>query len=181
MRADARRNYERLLVEATDLFARHGVDASLEDVAKAAGVGIGTLYRHFPSRDALIEALLRTRFDSLAATAEHLLRHPSPAEAVRIWARGFAETATTFHGLVRHMAHALKDEGSQLFAACRRSRESAGRLLRRAQESGEYRADLDPDDFVLLVQSVAWASEHTHDDGSLDRLLSLVVDGLRPR
>ncbi|MFD2396928.1 TetR/AcrR family transcriptional regulator [Prauserella oleivorans] len=78
MRADARRNYERLLVEATDLFARHGVDASLEDVAKAAGVGIGTLYRHFPSRDALIEALLRTRFDSLAATAEHLLRHPRP-------------------------------------------------------------------------------------------------------
>ena len=80
MRADARRNYERLLEEARRAFAEHGVEASLEDIARRAGVGIGTLYRHFPTRDALLEALLRDRFDTQAERARELLAHPEPLD-----------------------------------------------------------------------------------------------------
>src|SRR5579871_2037913 len=85
MRADARQNYEKLVKAATDAFAEHGSDAALDDIARRAGVGIGTLYRHFPTRQELIEATFCDQMDTLVAQAEELLKHPNPAEAFDIW------------------------------------------------------------------------------------------------
>src|SRR3954452_2753784 len=89
MRADARRNVERLLAVAKETFAERGADAPLEEIARRAGVGIGTLYRHFPTREALLEALLRDSFEPLRAEADRLLTSPSPGDALDAWLRAF--------------------------------------------------------------------------------------------
>ncbi|GAA2793199.1 TetR/AcrR family transcriptional regulator [Nonomuraea dietziae] len=133
MRADARRNYERLLAAAATVFAEHGVDASLEDIARRAGVANGTLYGHFPTRQALLEALLRDRMDALTATARDLLDHPSAHEALVIWARAAMAHTTTYRGLVTALMRSIKDESSELHAACRAVLVGGEQLLTRAQ------------------------------------------------
>src|SRR5881227_1228774 len=99
MRADARRNYERLLAAARAAFAEHGVDASLDDIARSAGVGPGTLYRHFPTRHALLEAVLGDAQATLLAEAEKLATEPDPDAALLTWMRGLATHSRTFRGL----------------------------------------------------------------------------------
>ncbi|NIH84954.1 TetR/AcrR family transcriptional regulator [Amycolatopsis granulosa] len=178
LRADARRNYERLLAEARAVFGESGIDASLEEIARRAGVGIGTLYRHFPSREVLLEALLGARFDAQAEAAEALLGEDDPLAALRTFARGMLGTATTFRGLSAATADALNDETSDLHRACRGMRSAAARLVARAQESGQLRADLAPDEVLLMVHAAGWASEHA---GDPDRLLDLVFAGLCSR
>ncbi|WP_020671118.1 TetR/AcrR family transcriptional regulator [Amycolatopsis nigrescens] len=180
LRADARRNYERLLDEAKRAFGQHGVDASLEEIARRAGVGIGTLYRHFPTRNALLEVLLRNRFDTQAKVARELLWHPSPSAALQEWLAELARTSTTYRGLVASVATALSDESSELYASCHAMQDAAARLLARAQEAGEIRAEVASLDLMLLANGVAWAVEHAPDgQGSIGRLSALVFSGLR--
>jgi AcrR family transcriptional regulator len=180
MRADARRNRDRLLAEARVAFLEHGTETSLEQIAGRAGVGIGTLYRHFPTREALLEALLRERFDALAADARTLLGHRSPREALFGWTRNFAESSTTYRGLTNALMTTLRDESSALHASCNSVREAGLELLVRAQNSGEIRNDLDGTEFLTLVFGVACAHEQVPNT-AIDRLLAMLFDGLSGR
>jgi AcrR family transcriptional regulator len=181
MRADAHRNEERLVAAAKITFAEHGADASLEEIARRAGVGIGTLYRHFPTRHALLEAALQDYMEALLAEARDLLGAPSPADALGTWLRSLLIEATAFHGLAAPLATVLQDEGSDLSAVCRSVLVAGGELLTRAQQCGCVRPDAELEDLVKLIAGIAWTTEKTQasQPERADRLLALVMDGLR--
>lgn len=183
MRADARRNYDRLLAVARDAFAERGIEASLEDVARRAEVGIGTLYRHFPTRDALLEALLRERFDALAAKGRALLDRPCDRAVLLDWTRSFMEMLGTYRGLTAALTATLADETSELHASCAAMRGAGAALLARAQEAGLIRTDVDAAEFMTLVNGVTWGNEQSFAGSPerLDKLLGIVLDGLAPR
>ncbi|MER5426751.1 TetR/AcrR family transcriptional regulator [Streptosporangium roseum] len=180
MRADARRNRERVLTAARTVFSEQGTDASLRDVARRAEVGIGTLYRHFPTREALLEALVGHGFDRLNSTARELLTAASPADALVSWLRDFAAGTTTYHGLPASVMAAVQDEGSRLHASCAAMRTAGARLLARAQEAGSVRPDVTVEELLTLAAAIAWASEQSRGRTDLtDRLLSLTVQGIQ--
>ena len=184
VRADARRNYDLLLSVARESFAEHGTDASLRDIARRAGVGIGTLYRHFPTREALLEAMFRTAFDDRRRRAEELLTADSPRQALLTWLGEFAVGSTTFMGMPESVMAALGDETSELHASCEAMRAAAGRLLDRAQRSGGVRADITAGELFSLAAGVAWVSQRSSPPTAtalrdrVARLLSLVTTGL---
>ncbi|MEV8633064.1 helix-turn-helix domain-containing protein [Streptosporangium sp. NPDC051023] len=179
-RADARRNYERLLAEADSAFRERGTEASLESIARRAGVAIGTLYGHFPNRRALVGALLRDRNDALFAFGERLLAHPSGTEALADWVRAVVEHAATYSGLAAMLANGLDDEASELHASCVRMADIGERLITHARGSGAVRPDVTGTDVFTLINAAAWVREQTsHEDA--DRLVRLTLDGLAPR
>jgi AcrR family transcriptional regulator len=181
LRADAQRNYARLLSAANAAFADHGADdASLEEIARRAGVGIGTLYRHFPTRQALLEAVYRDQVEALRARAEELLRTASPEDALAIWLRAMVDFGRTKRSLATALLATL-DKESELLSSCGMvMRESATALLTRAQQAGAVRADASASDVLRLVHAISIAIERAPaDDGQADRLLGLVLDGLR--
>jgi AcrR family transcriptional regulator len=182
MRADARRNHGRLLDAARTAFTEHGTEASLEDIARRSGVGIGTLYRHFPTRDALLEALLRERFDELTAHARQLLDAPSPRRALAEWMRMFVVGVNTYRGLIAALLTTLRDETSDLSAACQTMRATGAALLARTQAAGEARPDIHALELFTLVSGVAWANEQASaaDPTRVRRLVELVLDGIGP-
>lgn len=177
-RADARRNRGRLLEAAHALFAERGADASLEEVARRAGVAIGTLYRHFPTRDDLLAALLERSLLELADEGEARLRAPVTAESVVGWLRTFGTHSGTYRGLPRSVLLGLDEEGSPLHASCSRMQTAAARLLSAAQEAGAVRADVSTEDVLAIVAGIAWVAEQVGGDGRADRLLGLVRDAL---
>ncbi|MFB9931339.1 TetR/AcrR family transcriptional regulator [Amycolatopsis halotolerans] len=179
MRADARRNYERLLAEARRAFAERGVDASLEDVARSAGVGIGTLYRHFPTREDLVETLLRERFDTQAEKARELLVAEDPLEALYAWLIGFGETSAVYRGLTEMLADAFDDPESRLHASCDAMRDAASQLVDRAQAAGVFRTDVTVQELLLLLHGASWAGSHLPGTGGTERLMGLVFTGLQ--
>src|SRR3984893_247972 len=177
-RADARRNFDALLVAAKAAFAEHGTDASLEDIARRAGVGIGTLYRHFPTRHGLVEAAFQDRFDALRAEAQYLRGSPSPADALATWLNALLVQADAFRGLAAPLAAILQDQESDLSSLCTAALDGGARLLARAQQSGAVRPDADFMDLVKLVGGIAVATERATDPDRADRILGLVMDGL---
>jgi len=179
-RADARRNYDRLLTEAATAFAEHGTGAALEDIARRADVGIGTLYRHFPTREALLEAVLRGHFTELETRANELLASSAPMDALVTWLDAFIRGTAAYRGLADELIATLRDEDSALHASCQAMRTASFALLDRAQRAGAVRTDIDPDDVVAVLHGVAWASERIPDGPQrIDGLLALVLDGLR--
>jgi AcrR family transcriptional regulator len=182
MRADGRRNYERLLDEARAAFAEHGTEVSLRDVARRAGVGIGTLYRHFPTREALVEAAMRHGLDALYARAEELLHTEPAGDALAAWLLAFATGSTTYHGLPASLMAALMDETSELHRSCHAMQTAAARLLERAQQAGHVRADLTIGDLLTLVVGIAWAAQQAPDAPTrTTRLLTLIRSGIEKR
>ena len=179
MRADARRNRDRLLAETSAAFSEHGTEASLEDIARRAGVAIGTLYGHFPTRHALLEALLSERVEALRDKARGLLDHPSPQEALVIWARAAMAHTGAYRGLAASMMRGLGYENSELHAACQALISAGEQLLARAQQAGAIRTDAEASDLFALINAIAWAGEQVPPEQG-DRLLSFVIDGLRP-
>ena len=179
MRADARRNYQRLVTVATAAFAEHGAEASLDDIARRAGVGSGTLYRHFPTRQALLEAVYREQVELVCAEGRELLASSPPGEALAAWLRSLLAYAVSKRGLVSLMGG--MDKRPELISSCRAALLETGEaLLARAQESGAVRPDASVSDLVRLVSAIASATERAPDDASqADRLLALVMDGLR--
>ena len=181
LRADARRNVELLIAAAREAFAAEGANAPLDDIAKAAGVGSGTLYRHFPTRLALVEAVYRDSVERLCAEGERLAAVEPPAEALLDWLRGFVTVVSEKRGL----AAALSDEGraSTLFAECHGMINAAGStLLDRAKDAGAVRADVPLGDIVKMAKAFALAAETSPEGPALaERLLVLSMDGLRPR
>ncbi|GLW05758.1 TetR family transcriptional regulator [Microtetraspora sp. NBRC 13810] len=179
MRADARRNHDRLLAEAAAVFAEQGVEASLEAVARRAGVANGTLYSHFPTRQALLEALLANGMWVLADTARDLAGHLSAHEALTTWARAAMAHTTRYRGLATSLLRSVEDETSELHAACQEVLGAGERLLTRAQAAGTVRADATAADLYSLINAAAWAGEQTS-PAQGERLLSFCIDGLRP-
>lgn len=179
-RADARRNRERILEAAREVIGEQGTDASLRDVARRADVGLGTLYRHFPTRDTLLEALLRTGFGSLAAQADALAGTDLPPErALADWLGAFIGWAGTFRGLPASLTATLADPESALHASCLGMREAGGRLLRAAQDAGRIRPDVDGTDLFALVNALSWITGQAPTLAARrDHLLALVLDGL---
>jgi AcrR family transcriptional regulator len=181
LRADAKRNYERLLIEARAAFETDGVNASLERIARSAGVGIGTLYRHFPSREALLEAVLREHFTRLAARADELCEVDAPGSrvALRSWLQEFAAASATVRGLSHAVAAALRDERSELRRACDQMQAAVDRLLTHAQTHGGVRRDTSHGDVLAIAYAIAWVTEQSPANAGLPhRLVALVVDGL---
>ncbi|MBB5874242.1 AcrR family transcriptional regulator [Allocatelliglobosispora scoriae] len=181
-RADAQRNYQRILDIARIVVAEQGTEASLRDVARRAEVGLGTLYRHFPTRDALLEALMREGFERLAARAAALGESAPPLAALREWLADFAVGSARYRGLSGSILATLSDEESPLHAACLAMREGGARLLARAQASGDIRDDIDGTDLFALVTAVGWIADQAPAIARRqEHLLSVVLDGLAPR
>jgi AcrR family transcriptional regulator len=180
MRADARRNYERLLTEARTVFAEHGTDASLEEIARRSGVGIGTLYRHFPNRHAMMSAVFQDALTSLLQRSRELAGAEQPCAALVEWLRAIITHAGEYRGLARALMSASHDESSALSECSVPMREAGERLLVRAQESGAVRADVSIGDLMQLTNAIALAAERDPADPELaDRLLMLTLRGLK--
>jgi AcrR family transcriptional regulator len=178
MRADARRNYERIVAIAREAFAEHGAEAPLDDIARRAGVGAGTLYRHFPGREALIEAVYRDDIERLAGQAHELIKEHDPEEALARWMRAQVQFVSRKRGLASTLK-ALLDKDSETFALCKTMMNDAVEaLLSGAQSSGVVRTDIRPRDLLLLGHGVGMATESQPE--AADRLLRIMLDGLRP-
>ncbi|WP_053731293.1 TetR/AcrR family transcriptional regulator [Nocardia sp. NRRL S-836] len=175
-RADGRRNRENLLAAADAAFAELGTGASLEGIARRAGVAIGTLYGHFPHRRALVGALLAQRNEELFARGE-ALPATDPAGALRRWIDLVVAHAATYRGLAGLLAEGGDDE---LHDSCVRMTAIGQRLLDRAAEAGVVRAGVSGDDVFALVNAAAWTREHTGADQA-DRLVDLALHGLLSR
>jgi AcrR family transcriptional regulator len=177
MRADARRNYQRIVSVAREVFAEHGAEAPLDDVAKRAGVGAGTLYRHFPNREALIEAVYREEIEQISRRAYELLEGRAPDEALADWMRLQIEFLSGRRSVAMTLKEAL-DKDSATFALCKTvMRDAAAAVLTPAQEAGIIREDVVPVDLLRLAHGIGLAIESAPEDA--DRLLSVVLNGLR--
>ncbi|MDE3205936.1 MAG: TetR/AcrR family transcriptional regulator [Acidobacteriota bacterium] len=174
LRADARENRRRLIEAAREAFARGGT-VPLEDIATAAGVGIGTLYRHFPKREALVAAVYHDQIHDLRAGAEALLSEHPPVEALRMWMDLFAEWAAAKRGMVETLA-AMRRSGALDFEASRGEIEAIlATLLAAGRDTGEIRADVDPADLrSLLAGAMAVAESSAHAGRLFDLVLAAV-------
>jgi AcrR family transcriptional regulator len=176
-RADARRNYDTLVGAARAVFAEDGTSAPLDDIAERAGVGIGTLYRHFPTRQALLEAVYVDEVEAMARAAEDLSELP-PWDALSQWLHQYVGFAATKRALNEALLEAAPD--SDVLLACRTAIAGAGTtLVERAQRAGVVRADTDFMDVGRMVAGIAMVP--TADPGQKERLLELALDGLRYR
>ncbi|MBP0448604.1 helix-turn-helix transcriptional regulator [Kitasatospora sp. RG8] len=181
-RADARRNRDRVLEAAAEVVAEQGTQASLRDVARRAEVGLGTLYRHFPTREALLEALLHHRFEQLAERADALAASAPPPRALTDWLYEFTLGASAYQGLPATLMATLADEESPLHAACVTMRRAGGRLLEAAQADGGVRRDVTAVDLFTLVNALSWATDQAPALAERrEHLFGLVMDGLKPR
>jgi AcrR family transcriptional regulator len=181
LRADAQRNREQLLAAAVRAFASDGEDVTLDAIARTAGVGIGTLYRHFPTREALVEAAYRQELARLCDAAPQLLGSLPPDQAMRAWLDRFIDYVTT----KRHMAAALRAviaSGRNPHAESRdRLIGAITALLDAGVASGSLRADVEPNDVLAALSGVSMAAGDTAQRDQAGRLLDLLVDGLRYR
>lgn len=177
-RADARRNYERLLAEADAAFRAHGTDAPLETIARQAGLAIGTLYGHFPTRRTLVAALLRERNDALFQLGDGLLAEPSELLALTGWMRAATRHAAAYQGLASMLADGAGDERSELHASCVRMAGFTQKLTERARDAGIIRPAVTAADVSALISAAAWSAERTTAEDA-DRLLDLAFSGLR--
>jgi AcrR family transcriptional regulator len=156
MRADARKNYDRLLAVGRDVVTEQGAEASLRDVARRSGVGLGTLYRHFPTREALLEALLRTNVDELTAQATDRETSSTPEDALISWLRDSVALTHEYRGVAGLLTAAMEDTESPLNASCVALHDAGARALERAHTAGIARADVDGTDLFALVAALAW-------------------------
>jgi AcrR family transcriptional regulator len=180
-RADALRNYERVLEAAKAVFSAGGPEASLEAVAKRAGVGIGTLYRHFPTREALFEAVYRREVEQLADLAEELRKAGEPTEALRQWLRSNVEFVATKKGMSKALAIAVNSTSELTAYSFDRLTKAVGALLGRAVAAGELRADISPEDLLRALVGMCLLHDQPGWQASVHRLLDVFVDGLRRR
>ena len=180
LRADAVRNREKLLVAARELFDEAGTEASLEEIARRAGVGVGTLYRNFPTRIELIEAVYRHSVDELCASGAELAATLAPREAFEAWLLQFIAYAGSKRGLSGALRAALGDEASHVFADVHDRLTTAGdALLHAAQADGSVRSDVETMDVLRAVSGVCLAAPDWRDSAKTQRALRLVLDGLR--
>ena len=179
-RADGLRNRERLMATAKAAFAEVGADVSLDEIARRAGVGIGTLYRHFPTRDAIVEAVYRREVEQLADAATRLLGSSSPGEALHAWMRLFVDyvatkkvMASALGSMVGGAAELYAFSGAQITGAM-------ARLVERAGAAGDIRPGVDPNDLLRALVGFTYGNASPGWQASALRLIDILIDGLRP-
>ena len=182
-RADARRNYEQLVEQARIAFAESGADASLDEIARRAGVASGTLYRHFPTRLDLIEAVLAEQIAELADLGRRLLAADDEFDALSAWLRATLTHALTYRGLSAAVMNSALDRGNGMVSAWHAELFEVGAaLLARARQADVVTADVDDADVLKMVGAIAWAAQDSPDSpAQADRLLALLMNGLRQR
>jgi len=179
-RTDALQNRERILEMAKEAFTRSGANASLDDIAKDAGVGAGTLYRHFPTRDALIEAVYRTEVERLAAAEQRFAAEMSPVAALRAWMLLFVDYIATKQ-IIAPALNAYVGGPSKLYEGSRAQvQEAIDALVKRAIENGDIRRDLEPFDLLRALIGVSNVSSGPDWQQSAKRLVDILITGSRP-
>jgi AcrR family transcriptional regulator len=180
-RADARRNYGQLVEQARIAFAESGADASLDEIARRAGVASGTLYRHFPTRLNLIEAVLAEQVAELADLGRELLAAGDEFDALSAWLRAAVMHGLTYRGLSAAAMNSALNHGNDLVSAWHAELFEVGAaLLERARQSGAVAADADAADVLKMVGAIAWAAQEAPESSAqADRLLALLMNGLR--
>jgi AcrR family transcriptional regulator len=179
-RADALRNRERILDVAREAFTRDGANVSLDDVAKQAGVGPGTLYRHFPTREALLEAVYRTELEKLAAAEKEFATTMPPVEALREWMRLFVDYMATKLIIVPALNTMAGCSSKVMESSGELIRDAIDRLVKRAVESGEIRPDLNPLDLLRALAGVSNVAPVPEWPESAKRLVDILILGSRP-
>ncbi len=180
LRADAARNREKLIETARVHFTRGDGSVTMEELARQAEVGIGTLYRHFPAREALVEAVYRTELDALLGEVERLLKRRSALDALRLWMDRYAKFVATKHAMYDTLRHALTHSSTRS-----ETRASIGEALERflvaGAADGTIRTDIQPEDLTVHLATVVLGVRLSTDPKQPGRLLDLLIDGLRPR
>jgi AcrR family transcriptional regulator len=179
-RADALLNRQRILDVAKQAFARHGANASLDDIAKQVGVGPGTLYRHFPTREELLQAVYRSEMEKLAAAERRFAQSMPPIEALRAWLLLFVDAIETKH-LIAPVLNTLIGDPKKVFAASHaQTHEALSALVKRAIKSGDIRRDLDSMDLLRALVGVANVATSPDWQQSARRLVDILITGSRP-
>jgi len=179
-RTDAQRNRERILEVAKQAFTRYGANASLDDVAKEAAVGAGTLYRHFPTRDALIEAVYRTEVEKLAAAERKFAETMVPIDALRAWMLLFIDYIAAKH-IIAPALNTFVGGASKLYEGSRAQIQGAiEALVKRAIKSGDIRKDIEPFDLLRALIGVSSVSSSPDWQQSAKRLVDILITGSRP-
>ena len=181
LRRDAERNRQRILAAAADLLSERGLDATLDDVARAAGVGVGTVYRRFPDKESLIEELFRDRIDAMVKLAEQALTEPDPWQALVSYLETATEMMAANTGLKQLLMFATYGKDRVCYARDQ-MRPVVSKLVERAQASGDLRPDFDASDVKLIAYMLASAADYaaTTKPEVWRRYLTMLVDGLRP-
>ena len=178
MRADARKNYSHLLAVAREVVTEHGVDASMRDIARRADVGLATLLRHFPTREALFEAVLCTHLDALTRKAGELETSKPPDEALVSWFREVVAFVQSYRGVVDLVASAHDDPDSALYASCATVHSVGAQLLQRAQAEGTARADMNGDDLFALMSALGWTAGQPAFAPRADHLFHIIASAI---
>jgi AcrR family transcriptional regulator len=179
-RADAQRNRERILEVAKLAFTRSGANTSLDDIASQAGVGPGTLYRHFPTREELLQAVYRSEMEKLAAAERKFAQTMPPIEALRAWLLLFVDAIETKQ-LIAPALNTLLGDPKKVFAASYAQMQQAiHALVKRAIKSGDIRKDVEPMDLLRALVGVAYVPSHPDWQQSARRLVDILIAGSRP-
>jgi AcrR family transcriptional regulator len=181
LRSDARRNRDRLLDAAVRAFSQDGPDVTLDAIAKEAGVGIGTLYRHFPTREALVEATYRNELARLCDAVPDLLRTMPPDEAARTWMDHFVDYMTTKRGMADALRAVIASGGNPYAQSRDRLTDAIATLLNAGAAAGTVRSDVEPGDVLASLGGVSLAACEPAQRDQARRLLDLLMDGLRYR
>jgi AcrR family transcriptional regulator len=177
LRADAQRNEDRLLKAAAAAIARDGANASVKDIARAAGVGVGTLYRRFPSKELLIEATYRNEVEFLCEAAPELAASLSPAEALRTWMERFIDFMATKHGMADALRVVLTDEGERLQTRAHLA-EAIGHLLAAGMSQGVTRTQVRPQDVLMALGGISLIADTEQQPDLATRLIDLLLLGI---
>jgi AcrR family transcriptional regulator len=178
-RADARRNRIRLLETAKAVFAEKGSGASLDEIARVAGVGAGTLYRHFPTRDALVAAVYRNETEQLVSAADRLAKTHPPMAALREWLLLFVDYMAAKHGIYELLNSIVGGTSDLYSASTARVKQAISKLVDRAVASGDIRLDLDPLDLLRALAGVAHIGAGSDGERAAKRLVDVLIAGLR--
>jgi AcrR family transcriptional regulator len=178
-RADACRNHDRLLEVASEAFATWGVEASLEQIAKSAGVGIGTLYRHFPTRDALVEAVYRHNVDLLCAGADELRASLPPDEALAEWMQRFVSYVPSKKGLATYLKSAVSADSDLFQSTHAKVSQTIGTLVDAAADAGMIRARIDGMDLLRALGGLCMMADQPGGPEQAAKVATLLMDGLR--
>jgi AcrR family transcriptional regulator len=179
-RADAQQNRKRILEVAKQAFTRSGANASLDDIAKQAGVGPGTLYRHFPTREELLKAVYRAELEKLAAAEQKFAQTMPPVAALRAWLLLFVDTIAAKHLIAPALNTLLGDPKKVFESSYAKMHQAIRTLVKRAVKSGDIRSDLDPTDLLWALVGVANVSSSPNWQQSAKRLVDILITGSRP-
>lgn len=177
-RADARRNYDAIIDAARDAFVRDGVGTSIDDIARMAGVGNATLYRHFPTRDDLLAAALAENMVAVHRRGTELATGPDPLDALREWLLATIAQISTYGGLPASVLDSAGRQGSALGVTCVQMQDTTRLLLRRAQDADRIRPDITMEELFDLLSGIAWIISRDHRPDRGARLMDLALEGL---